>query len=307
VTRGRCTCLAVLCAWLAAPAQAGAVPPDGGSSSAPAPRDGEAARSSETLLREALALAGSAEPADHARLLAQLRSKRFLARLDSEDDYRQASRAGLRLQRVLSALAGNPAASARKTLLALARHPGFLADEERRFALLRASEPVRPAPPRLVAFWDAHSRVGDMYTPTTVDILVGNGSEAALRLFERKLLDSARRQDEKIAWLRTTVLTHRNDLALLRACERMLRGKLPKPLRPFLIEALFDYRPGEWYRPASHHAAPPLGEASPEALAVLQSIGERALATVRLTPAQRQVVAQRLEAVKKLRRAEEAP
>ena len=271
------------------------------------PPDDEAGKDSDTLLQEALSLARSSDPADHARLLARLKTKRYLTRLDSEDGYRRASKAGLRLELLLSTLAQNPAASARKALLSLARNKTFLADEERRLALIRASESVRPAPPRLVAFWDAHSRPGDMFTPTTVDVLVANGSDPALRLFARKLADRARRKDEKIAWLHTAVLTHRNDLGLLKACERMLRGRLPKPLRPVLVESLFDYRPGEWYRPASPHSAPPLRDASPESLDVLQALGERALKTVDLTATQREAVARKLEEVRRLRAAKGAP
>ena len=33
--------------------------------------------------------------------------------------------------------------------------------------------------------------------------------------------------------------------------ERLLRGGLPEQLKPLLVEVLFDYRPTEWFRPAT--------------------------------------------------------
>ncbi|MEJ7712145.1 MAG: hypothetical protein WKF84_20365 [Pyrinomonadaceae bacterium] len=51
--------------------------------------------------------------------------------------------------------------------------------------------------------------------------------------------------------MRTRILTHRNDLPLLQSCQPVLTDILPIHLRPYLVEALFDYRPAEWYRPAT--------------------------------------------------------
>jgi hypothetical protein len=296
----------VLTVWtmLVTPPVGSAESPDAGLAAQPATSE---ATARDELLERAMARAASGEQSDHAALLSDLQSRTFLTSLDSEQDYAKASRIRLRVERVARALARNPAPSARAAFLELLRSKVFLADEERRLALVRAGETLRPAPRELIAFWERHSRPHDIYTATTIPTLVANGSGPALRLFERKLADPAHRQDEKVAWLHTGVLVHRNDGELLRACERMLRGSLPMVLRPILVESLFDYRPGEWFRPASSYSPPPLRDASSDSLALLAKLGERALHGVPLSTTQRAAVARRLEEVQRLQQKGTAP
>ena len=83
---------------------------------------------------------------------------------------------------------------------------------------------------------------------------------------------------------------------MLKACSAMLSGGLAEDLRPFLVEALFDYD-RKWYgtersiRPSSWNAA------SAEARTELRKIGESALREVELTPAQRATVGRELAAL----------
>ncbi|MGK3963817.1 hypothetical protein WMF38_06520 [Sorangium sp. So ce118] len=252
------------------------------------------------LVKAAIAAARSPEPAHHDLLKKHLESGEFLGRLDSEEDYRQAAGRRLRVSRVLEALAVNPLPSARSAFVALAANPVVLAEDERTIALLQASAAVRPAPPELAAFWDKHAQPDDGFTPTTVTVLIENGSPLALALFEKKMADPRHEEGDKIAWMRSRILPHRNDAPLLEACERLLQGGLPKHLRPALVEVLFDYRPGEWYRPASIHSPPDRRKAAPEALGVLRRIGERSLKSIPLSETQRKAVEATLEEIKKL-------
>lgn len=244
-------------------------------------------------LRAALAAARSDDPGQHAILLAKLQSESALDQLDSEAEYRMASRFRLHVAQVAEALATNAAPSAQRTFIALTDSPIFLAHDERVIALIRASEHVRPAPPELVAFWDRYSQPDDGFAPTVITALVANSSEPALALLERKMEDPSHEDDEKVSWMRTDMLTHRNDAALLRACERMLAGKLSELLRPFLVDALFDYRPGEWFRPVDSFSPPVLKSASREALQVLSKLAAQVLQTVSLTETQRAAVERR--------------
>ena len=289
----------VVAAWVTLGAPSASTARDGGVA-----RDTQAAPGTEDthdqLLKSSLSLAKSSDPREHAVLLSDLQKQAYLKQLDSEQDYAKASRFRLRVEQVIQALAQNPSPSARRAFLSLTHGKIFLADDDRRLALVRAGENIRPAPNELVAFWDRHSQANDAFTPTTIPVLITNGSEPALRLFEKKLADPARRQDEKVAWMRTSVLAHRNDFNLLVTCERMLQGSLPKKLRPFLVESLFDYRPGEWYRPSSSHSPPPLRDASGEALAVLARLGGMVEKNIPLTPAQREAVRRHLEEVRRL-------
>ena len=250
------------------------------------------AETKETL-RAALAAARSDDPGRHAALLTQLQSESILDQLDSEAEYRMASRFRLHVAQVAEALARNAAPSAQRTFIALTDNPTFLAHDERVIALIRVSGHVRPAPPELVAFWDRYSQPDDGFAPTVITALAANGSEAALALLERKMEDPGHEDDEKISWMRTDMLSHRNDVPLLRACERMLAGGLPERLRPFLVDALFDFRPGEWFRPVDRYSAPLLESASREALQVLSKIAAQVLRTVTLTETQRAAVERR--------------
>lgn len=252
------------------------------------------------LMGAAIAAARSPDAADHELLRKHLEGQAFLARLDSEADYKQAAKYKLRVSRVVDALGRNPAPSAQKALVALTGDKVFLADEERIIALLQASANVRPPPPELVKFWDAHSHPDDGFTPTTITALLDNGTPPATVLLEKKLADPGHDEDERLAWMRSMLLVHRNDLPLLEACERMLKGTLPKALRPALVEVLFDYRPGEWYRPATVVSPPSLLAATPEARAQLRKLGELALKSVTLSETQKKAVEARLEEIKKL-------
>jgi hypothetical protein len=254
---------------------------------------------SKELMKAAVALARSKEPADHDTLLKHLRTQSFLSRLDTKEDYAAAAAKRLRISRVLEALGKNDAPSARQTIVALTQERTFLEEEERVVALIEASTEVRPPPPALVRFWDAHSQPEDGFTPVTITALVNNGTAPALDLLERKMADPKHEDDVKIAWMRSRILTHRNDLLLLQSCERMLTGVLPSHLRPALVEVLFDYRPGEWYRPANASRPPDRRQASAAALAQLRRLGYLALQTVQLTESQKEAVTKTLEEIEK--------
>jgi len=255
----------------------------------------------KATLRAALGEARGDDAGAHADLLARLQTHPELDRLDSEGDYQEAARFRLRVAQVVEALARNPAPSARQAFLTLTASPLFLEHDERTIALIRASEHLRPAPPELVAFWDRHCQPDDGFTPTTIVALVANGSPGAIALLEKKLQDPTHEDDEKISWMRTDMLSHRNDLLLLQACERLLSGGLAEHLRPPLVDALFDYRPGEWFKPAKGYSPPPLDSASRRELEQLIRTAVAALTMVRLSDEQRRTVQDRMQAAEALK------
>ena len=171
----------------------------------------------------------------------------------------------------------------------------FLREEERVVALIQASVKVRPAPPELGAFWDQYCQPEGGFSHVTVFVLVENGSQQAVEVLEKKMADHRFTDDDKITWMRTVILSHRNDLLLLKICERLLAGGLPPKLRPSLVEALFDYRPQEWYRPASTYNPPDRRQASAEAKEVMRRIAQLALKTIQLTDQQKEAVEKVLE------------
>jgi hypothetical protein len=287
--------------WLVWPASVATIiasrpPPTAGVRAAAAAPSGQ----SNEALRAALTDAGSSEPARHQAVLQRLQTRAFLETVDSPADYGAAAKLRLRVDQVVEALARNPAPSAQRAFLALTTNRIFLAHDERVISLILASVNLRPAPPALVRFWDRRSRPDDGFTPTTIRALVDNGSKPAIALLERKMVDPGHSRDAKISWMRSDILRHRNDLPLLQGCTRLLRGKLSKSLRPLLVEVLFDYRPGEWFRPASSYSPPPLMSASEGSRGELRKIAELALATVSLSPEQRSAVTARMSELEKL-------
>ena len=242
----------------------------------------------------ALALAESARPADHATLRQQLRSEDFLARLDSASATR-GTRQPRPLLRVLQTLSSNKTTSARQVLIDLTQDGGFNEDADRTDALIRACAAVRPPPPELISFWDQHCQPDDGFTPLTIPALVENGSGAALALFEKKMASDRFTADDKTGWMRSAILTHRNDLAVLRSCQRLLEAKLPAELRPALVEVLFDYKPTEWFPPDNLLRPPERARASREARAKLRELGTWALRHVSLTEPEKAAVRRTLD------------
>ncbi len=249
------------------------------------------------LLNAALALARSDQPADHDALLKHLQSEEFLYRLDSKADYAQPGKR-LRLARVIDALAINKAASAAQSLVALGQTTAFVVRDARADLLIEAYAQIRPPPAPVLRFWKEHSDPYDGFVPLTIEALIVNGSGPAMALLEGIMADPAHNDEEKIGWMHTSFLRHRDDAPLLLSCERMLQGALPGRLRAPLIEVLFDYKPDQWFRPAYVVEPPDRRLAGADARATLVRLGQWALQRANLSPEEQQAVKHTLEELK---------
>ncbi len=154
----------------------------------------------------------------------------------------------------------------------MTKKPEFTSLEPRQELLIRALAVVRPATSQAIIFWDQHSQPEAAYRHVTIEALADNGSELALELLEKKLGDPQHEEEEVVAWMRDPILRHRNDVAMLRVCERMLIKTLPPERRPKLVEALCDYRPDEWYLSCNPPVPPSRIEATEEARVILRRI-----------------------------------
>lgn len=206
---------------------------------------------SRELLKSSMALARSKQPKDHQDLFNFLTSPAFLHRLDTPEEYKNAAAKRLRVSQILQALSINDAPSAHSTYVALTKNSSFLNEEPRVDELIRFSANIRDEAPDLMNFWDKYSQPDDGFVNLTIKALVENGTESAMEVLEKKMADPKHEDGEKIGWMRGIFVPHRDDFQLLKSFERMLTDKLPPRLRPNLVEAIFDYRPGEWYRPAT--------------------------------------------------------
>ncbi len=209
----------------------------------------------KALVHAAQVLASSDDPLDHQALGAALVDADFLARLDDDAAYHDRLNK-LRVARVLRTLGKHLDASRSAVLVGLTGAPVFLAQDLRVDMLIKVSASLRPPPPEMVAFWDAHCQPEDGFGNLTIAALIENGAPPALDLFVTKLLDPAHPEDDKLEWLRQNVLPHRQDVDLLRACREALARGLNPSLALALVQVIFDYRPEEWYRPATVQVPP---------------------------------------------------
>ena len=256
-------------------------------------------RDPKALSAHARLLAQSVSENDHVELKRYLQSNEFLNRLDTQEQYQGPPRK-LRVWEVLRELRENDTPPARKLLVELTQSREFTQEPSRVDLLIQATDLVRPAPTTLIEFWDRYSQPDDGYSHLTIDTVVANGSEPAMKLLEKKMLDPAHSVEDKTAWAVSSILIHRNDLLLLQTCDRLLKGGLSEELRPVLLEALFDYRPTEWYSPATLLMPPDRKNAAPEALLQLRETGRMALNSIRLTHKQERAVKKTLDEVERL-------
>jgi hypothetical protein len=200
-----------------------------------------------------------------------MNSASFLNRLDTEKETIASRPKHLRIAKVIKTLMNNPAPVSKPTLLGLTKGGDFVALEPRQQLLIHALVVIRPAAPEAVQYWDSHSQPESIFADRTINAICDNGTEPALALLEKKLADPGFDLDDRIMWMRYPILVHRNDPPLLAVCERMITRTLPMELRPYLVEALCDYR-RDWYLSCLPPKPPPRALASPEARQHLRTI-----------------------------------
>ena len=243
----------------------------------------------KVLYSQTCRLARSTQGGDMQVLQARLTDTAFLAKLDTAKAY-EGQTTRLRVAGLLQILAENPSQGAQKVLLSLTTSPVFLEQRARVDLLIQALVQIRPAPQQAVVFWDKHFQPEDGYSGVTVWALLDNGSEPAIALFEKKMVDAQFSETERRYWLTACVLQYRNDLPLLQACERLLESRLEEPYRLLLVDVLFDYQPDEWYGARPWHKPPPRAKASETALEQLRVVGRKALENQPLSSIQKEKV-----------------
>lgn len=259
-----------------------------------APQTMQSSNDPAEVVQAALLLARDVEPDGHKTLAAGLQSLKFLDRLDSDEEYLDLGGI-VRVNRIVEALAENRTGSAHDVLVELTESKTFLVESRRTDFLIAAVAVIKPSPPDVIRFWDAYCKPLDGFTPLSIQAMVTNGSDPAIELLERKMLDPKHDDMDKIDWMRYMILPHRHDLPLLNCCERLLKGALPDSLRMPLVEALFDYRPEEWYGDDDIEEPPPAAARSRESLLVRKSIGALALNTVEMSDELKKIVEQEIE------------
>ena len=244
----------------------------------------------QELVRQAVGWANGKTANEQSMLLSALSSADFLSRIDTSQDYIALAPKRLRIARIFKVLIMNDSVVAYQTLTALTQVPTFKDSDAREELLVKALAVIRPAPSVAVQYWEAHSTPDSIHLHFTIDALCKNGSDPAIALLEKKMIDPDQEVDYKFAWLRGPILAHRNDLPLLRGCHRLLQSTLEPELKGALVEALCAYRKEEWYKSCTVPVPPDRARASKEALEELRAICEFAKANLTLQPMEKVAV-----------------
>lgn len=243
----------------------------------------------QDLYMDSCLLARSNEEKDLHELELRLCTREFLNNLDSEEAY-SGPAIRLRVAGILQILCHNTSKSARRLLLNLTSSTTFMAHRARVELLVRSLVLFEPAPTEVIEFWDQHFQPEDGYSSVTAGILLENGSEPAISLFEKKLKNVNFPATEREFWITGLVLQHRNNFNLLRACSRLLESSLEKEYKLLLVDVLFDYKPGKWYGAGYRYKPPPRSQADKQSLCLLNQIGEKVLNTQPLKRSQKRKI-----------------
>lgn len=230
----------------------------------------------DAVCEAALQIASQNNP-DALRILGEcLGNETFLGLLDSGQDY-QGSPETLNVTGVLETLGENPDPAARNILIQLTRSQAFSAMVSRVEMLILACADIRPVPDQILRFWTLQTGPDSSSNPLVVEAVFTNGTAPAMTLFERMMADPSYSRSDKIFWLLTYAVPHRDAPYFLEAGDRVIKTNADPALTLEWIRIIFDYQV-TWYPPMEVPRPPDPAAISPEAKKTLLKAGDTALA-----------------------------
>lgn len=203
------------------------------------------------LGRALQSLAGGTTQDEHTQLVRFLSDPAFLTKLDNPATPPR-TRHHANFWRPIRTLMESQAPIATGTISSLCGSAAILTDPTRVDLLIDASENVRPATPTVVAMWDRFAKPGNQHLTLIAKVCPANGSEPAMEFFGRLYADTTIPATERRSYMRDFLLPYRTGDAHIRFADTTARRQtLPIDQRVDVVEAMFDYRPTEWYRPHS--------------------------------------------------------
>jgi hypothetical protein len=139
-------------------------------------------------------------------------------------------------------------------------------------------------------YWRSFTAPESPLAYDVVQALCVNQSAPAMELLLAMLQDPMTPRAEKQSWMRELMLPRRDQPAVLWCAEHFLHGAPGPELQGDMCEALFAYRPDDWYIECDPPVPPPLATTGDAAKASLLRIALYALGQVALNPGQRTVV-----------------
>jgi hypothetical protein len=177
-----------------------------------------------------------------------LTSEQDLLKLNTSEGYAQLPAEKLAVQRILARLGRNAAPSAREIFGTLCTNQAFLAEQGRLECLLQALPVVHPLPPQALPLLRKCTEPESDTRETAIRALFDIGDRSTLEIFSARAMNP---QNDPVAvqgWMHDPLLRHRRDPAVLETCLALLQdSRFGSELKNSLVEALFDYRPADWY------------------------------------------------------------
>lgn len=202
--------------------------------------------------------AGSQTAADLREVSHALTSKQELLRLNTAQEYAQLTGQDLTILPVLAILSRNPSPDAHEIFALLCENKEFLAEPSRVESLLLTLPKVRSLPIQALPLLRKSVEPDAGSPEIAIRALFEIGDKSTLDIFAAQLLGGRQDPEAIPNWFRDPLLRHRREPAVLQMCLGLLQNpKFDADLKNALVEALYDYRPAEWYISQAAGAAPP--------------------------------------------------
>jgi hypothetical protein len=220
------------------------------------------------------AKAASTVPSELQALQAALTSDSSLLQLNSAEEYAQLFPQTIALSPILARLASNPAPGAQGIFGVLCESPVFLAQPLRAECLLLTLPSVHPLPQAAMVLLRKSVQPENESQDIAINAIFAISSEATLEIFAAQVLNAEQDFGVIQGWMRDGLLRHRRSAPVLAmSLGLLLNPRLDVERKNALVEALFDYRPDEWYQREAPVPKPPTVRKLPApTLALLQKI-----------------------------------
>lgn len=202
--------------------------------------------------------AGSKSQDDLREVGRTLISEQDLLRLNSAQEYAELPPEKLAVHAILARLSRNPAPAATEAITSLFDNKPFLAEQARVECLLMLLPKVRPFPEKALPLLRKSTGPESDSLEIAIRVLFEIGEKSTLDIFAAQVLND--QQDFVLVqgWMRDPLLRHRREPAVLQMCLDLLQqSKLESDRKNSLVEALYDYRPEEWYTREAPSPKPP--------------------------------------------------
>lgn len=204
-------------------------------------------------------MSSSDDTNDIAEIGKSLTSAKQLLSLNTQEEYDQLPSQLLAVYPVLMGLAQNENSAAQDLIAKLSDNEEFLAEPGRLEGLLQVLPHVPTLPAEAIELLREATDPDSDSLEVAIEVIFETGNPVALELFAEQASNDEQDIELVQAWMRDPMLRHRADPAVVRmSIDLLTRSGFDGERKNALAEAMFDYRPKDWYlTPASDDQSVP--------------------------------------------------